>query len=141
MRVTRADWAGSVPWAGITGKPTGVETTAELSEKLTKLQADFDSLKASLAVQGRSSAQLNSFNFEWVIGRLEPLQSYSETFNLNGLIAGTPMVVTAQADNLWLNLYASSFENNSFRVIATNVGPYWIDPATTRLTLTFFTNG
>lgn len=140
MRVTRADWAGSVPWAGISGKPSGVEDVSELSDEITSLKSEIADIKAILADINTEQVTLHTFEFDWSIGNLEPLQSISELFALNGIEPTTPMVVMSQADNLWLTLYAACFEKGSFRVVAVNSGPYIIAPGNAHLILTYFTN-
>jgi len=74
MKVTRADWAGSVPWSGITGKPAGLAGSAVTD--LTALTARVAALEA--AVNSLSSApagsSLASLDVWWAVGTLEPLQ-------------------------------------------------------------------
>lgn len=140
MRVTRADWAGSVPWAGISGKPSGIEDVSQVNAAIAALQQDVESIRTALAGINTDKVKLNTFEFEWSIGNLEPLQSISELFSLSDIEPATPMVVMSQADNLWLTLYAACFEKGSFRVVAVNSGQYIIAPGNARLILTYFTN-
>ena len=76
MKVTRADWAGSVPWSGITGKPAGLTSVGGTATDLTALTARVAALEA--AVNSLSSApagsSLTSLDVWWAVGTLEPLQ-------------------------------------------------------------------
>lgn len=76
MKVTRADWAGSVPWSGITGKPTELNSVGSTATDLTQLTARVAALEA--AVNSLSStpavSSLSSVSVWWAVGALEPLQ-------------------------------------------------------------------
>ena len=76
MKVTRADWAGSVPWSGITGKPaefTSVGGSAadlsQLTTRVAAIEAALNSLSSTPAV-----SSLSSVGVWWAVGALEPLQ-------------------------------------------------------------------
>jgi len=140
MRVTRADWAGSVPWAGISGKPQGIEDATRVNNDIAALKKDVEIIRIALAGINTKRLKLNTFTFEWIIGELEPLQSITELFHLSDIEQSTPMVVMSKSDNIWLTLYAACFEKGSFRVVAVNSGPYIITPGNTQLIITYFTN-
>ena len=76
MKVTRADWAGSVPWAGVTGKPAELTSAGEVATGLSQLTARVAALEA--AINSLSSApddsSLTSVSVWWAVGALEPLQ-------------------------------------------------------------------
>ena len=86
MKVTRADWAGSVPWSGITGKPANLGSSssstdiAALMARVARLEAAVVSL--SQVVSELQSGRPGPFHVWLDIGTLEPLQSGFETVAL-----------------------------------------------------------
>jgi len=140
MRTTRADWANSCPWGGIVGKPTVLEDAAALAAKVAALEARVVELAGTLTSVVQVGLQAETFDVQWTIGRLEPLQAISDVFSRPGLTRSIPMVAVAKADNLWLTLYASSFQDGTFRLVAQNTGPYWIEPGTITVAVTYFIN-
>ena len=75
MKVTRADWAGSVPWSGVTGKPAGLDGSAVTD--LSELTARVAALEATLVEALKptpSTPALSSVQVWWAVGALEPFQ-------------------------------------------------------------------
>ena len=140
MRTTRADWANSCPWGGIVGKPTGLEDAAAIAARVAALEAKVAELAGTLSSVVQVGLQAETFEVDWTIGRLEPLQAVSDVFSRPGIERGTPMVAFAKADNIWLTVYASAFQDGTFRMVAQNTGPYWIEPGTIKVAVTYFIN-
>ena len=86
MKVTRADWAGSVPWSGVTGKPAELTSAGGVATDLTALTARVAALET--AVNSLSSApagsSLTSLDVWWAVGTLEPLQMAYEDIAVPG---------------------------------------------------------
>jgi hypothetical protein len=74
MKVTRADWAGSVPWAGITGKPASLDSATGSAADLSELTARVAALENALAALTPSTVAIPSVTVWWAVGVLEPLQ-------------------------------------------------------------------
>ena len=140
MKVTRADWAGSVPWSGITGKPSGLGGSTVTD--LTALMARVAALeKAVTSLSSRvSKSPVSSFHVEWTIGSLESLQMGYEDIVLVGLPAGTACVLVPQDPSPYLLASAVAIAPSTVRLTAVNVGPAAIAPGLTVWTL-FILNG
>jgi hypothetical protein len=140
MKVTRADWAGSVPWAGITGKPDALSSTAGASD-LAQLTARVAALEALLsASSGASDSPITTLHVEWVIDPLASLQMGYEDITLTGLQAGTACVLVPQDPLPYLMASATALAPSTVRLTAMNVGPLAITPGLTVWTL-FVLNG
>ena len=76
MKVIRADWAGSVPWSGITGKPAGLSPSAvtDLTQLTARVAALETAVNSLTGTSTGSSAPLSSVGIWWAVGTLEPLQ-------------------------------------------------------------------
>ena len=76
MKVTRADWAGSVPWSGITGKPANLPGDSATGDQaqLTARVAALEAAVASLVPGASSGSALSSVSVWWAVGTLEPFQ-------------------------------------------------------------------
>lgn len=140
MKVTRADWAGSVPWAGVTGKPAGL--TGEVATDLTTLTARVAALEA--AINSLSSAPgdspITTLHVEWTIDSLEPFQMGYEDVSLPGLRAGAACVLVPQDPTTYLVASAVAIAPSVVRLTAVNSGPGVIAPGLTVWTL-FILNG
>lgn len=141
MKVTRADWAGSVPWAGITGKPEGLggSTTTDLSA-LTARVAALEAAVNSATSGGASALPISTLHVEWTIDSLESLQSGYEDITLPGLQAGTACVLVPQDPAPYLIASAAAIAPSTVRLTAMNVGPGAVTPGLTVWTL-FILNG
>ena len=140
MKVTRADWAGSVPWSGITGKPAGLGSST--ATDLTALMARVAALeKAVTSLSSRvSKSPVSSFHVEWTIDSLEPFQMGYEDIPLPGLPAGAACVLVPQDPSAYLTASAAAIAPSTVRLTALNVGPATIAPGLTVWTL-FILNG
>ena len=140
MKVTRADWAGSVPWSGITGKPAGL--TGSTVADLTALTARVAALEA--AVNSLSSASddspVSTLHVEWTIDSLEPFQMGYEDIPLPGLPAGAACVLVPQDPTAYLVASAVAIAPSVVRLTAVNSGPGAVSPGVTAWTL-FILNG
>lgn len=140
MKVTRADWAGSVPWSGITGKPAGL--TGSTATDLTQLTARVAALEA--AVNALSSASddssVTTLHVEWDIDSLEPFQMGYEDITLPGLPAGAACVLVPQDPSAYLIASAVAISPSVVRLTAVNSGPLALAPGLTVWTL-FILNG
>lgn len=76
MKVTRADWAGSVPWAGVTGKPAELTSVGGSAVDLSQLTARMAALEAAVNAHTSTpdASSLTSVSVWWAVGALEPLQ-------------------------------------------------------------------
>lgn len=138
MRYPRADWAASVPWSGITGKPDGLGAdNADVEERLDELEQTIRGIGGG----GGSSLTVASEGVELTIGALEPLQSSSETVQVRGVRAGQWVGVTFGADYTWLMAHASAVQADTVRVVVLNAGPVAVSPGNIALRVTYLTNG
>ena len=140
MKVTRADWAGSVPWSGVTGKPaglgssTGTDLTA-LTARVAALEAAINSLSSA-----SSDSPITTLHIEWTIDSLERFQMGYEDITLPGLPAGTACVLVPQDHSAFLIASAVTIAPSVVRLTAINVGPAALAPGLTIWTL-FVLNG
>ena len=140
MKVTRADWAGSVPWAGVTGKPAGLGSST--ATDLTQLTARVAALEAALNSLSSASddSPVTTLHVEWDIDSLEPFQMGYEDITLPGLPAGTACVLAPQDPSAYLIASAVAISSSVVRLTAMNVGPGALAPGLTIWTL-FIING
>lgn len=140
MKVTRADWAGSVPWSGVTGKPAGLDSSAAVD--LTALTARVAALEALLNSLSSASddSPVTTLPVEWTIDSLEPFQMGYEDITLPGLPAGTACVLVPQDPSPYLLASAVAIAPSTVRLTAVNGGPAAIAPGLTVWTL-FILNG
>lgn len=140
MKVTRADWAGSVPWSGITGKPAGLGSSTAtdltaLTARVAALEAAVNALSSSL-----SNSPVTTLHVEWDIDSLEPFQMGYEDITLPGLPAGAACVLVPQDPSAYLIASAVAISPSVVRLTAVNSGPGVIAPGLTVWTL-FILNG
>ena len=142
MKVTRADWAGSVPWAGITGKPAELTSAGEVATDLSQLTARVAALEA--AINSLSSAPddspLTAVSVWWAVGALEPLQmAYEDLAGPVGADAkfavGAPL---AAGTGVFFEAY--SLGAGVFRIVAVNLSGATVTLPMTNFTL-FVLNG
>ena len=140
MKVTRADWAGSVPWSGITGKPAGL--TGSTVADLTALTARVAALEAALNSLSSASDDppVRTLHVEWTIDSLEPFQMGYEDIPLPGLPAGAACVLVPQDPTAYLVASAVAVAPSVVRLTAVNSGPGAVSPGVTVWTL-FILNG
>lgn len=140
MKVTRADWAGSVPWSGVTGKPAGLGSST--ATDLTQLTARVAALEAALNSLSSASddSPVTTLHVEWTIDSLEPFQMGYEDVSLPGLQAGTACVLVPQDPTAYLIASAVAVSPSVVRLTAMNVGPGALAPGLTVWTL-FILNG
>ena len=140
MKVTRADWAGSVPWSGVTGKPAGLGSST--ATDLTQLTARVAALEAALNSLSSASddSPVTTLHVEWTIDSLEPFQMGYEDISLPGLQAGTACVLVPQDPTAYLIASAVAVSPSVVRLTAMNVGPGALAPGLTVWTL-FVPNG
>ena len=135
MKVTRADWAGSVPWSGVTGKPAGLGSST--ATDLTQLTARVAALEAALNSLSSASddSPVTTLHVEWTIDSLEPFQMGYEDISLPGLQAGTACVLVPQDPSQYLLASAAAIAPSMVRLTAMNVGPGAVAPGLTVWTL------
>ena len=140
MKVTRADWAGSVPWSGVTGKPAGLGSST--ATDLTALPARVAALEAALNSLSSASddSPITTLHVEWDIDSLEPFQMGYEDITLPGLPAGAACVLVPQVPSAYLTASAVAIAPSTVRLTAMNVGPAAVTPGLTIWTL-FILNG
>ena len=136
MKVTRADWAGSVPWSGITGKPAGLSSATSVAD-LTQLTARVAALEAAVSsLTGTpTGSPISTLHVEWAIDSLERLQMAYEDVPLPGLPAGTACVLVPQDPSQYLLASAAAIATSVVRLTAMNVGPGAVAPGLTVWTL------
>lgn len=142
MKVTRADWAGSVPWAGITGKPTELNSVGSAVTDLTALTARVEALETLInSLTGTpSDSPITTLHVEWTIDSLESFQMGYEDIVLAGLPAGTACVLVPQDPSPYLIASAAAIAPETVRLTAMNIGPAAVTPGLTIWTL-FVLNG
>ena len=135
MKVTRADWAGSVPWSGITGKPAGLGSST--ATDLTALTARVAALEAALNSLSSASddSSVTTLHVEWDIDSLEPFQMGYEDITLPGLPAGTACVLVPQDPSAYLIASAVAISPSVVRLTAVNSGSGAVSPGVTVWTL------
>ena len=140
MKVTRADWAGSVPWAGVTGKPEGLNNST--ATDLSQLTARVAALEAALnaLTGGPSTSPITTLHVEWTIDSLASFQAGYEDVTLTGLQAGTACVLVPQDTTAYLIASATAIAPSTVRLTAFNAGPVALAPGLTVWTL-FILNG
>ena len=142
MKVTRADWAGSVPWSGITGKPTEINSVGSTATDLSQLTARVAALEAALNSLSSASddSPITTLHVEWDIDSLEPFQMGYEDITLPGLPAGAACVLVPQDPSAYLIASAVAIAPSVVRLTAVNSGPAAVTPGLTLWTL-FVLNG
>ena len=142
MKVTRADWAGSVPWSGVTGKPAGLTSAGGVATDLSQLTARVAALEAALNSLSSASddSPITTLHVEWTIDSLEPFQMGYEDITLPGLPAGTACVLVPQDPSAYLIASAVAISPSVVRLTAVNSGPLALAPGLTVWTL-FILNG
>ena len=140
MKVTRADWAGSVPWSGVTDKPAGL--TGEVATEVSQLTARVAALEAALNSLSSASddSPVTTLHVEWTIDPLEPFQIGYEDISLPGLPAGAACVLVPQDPTAYLVASAVALAPSVVRLTAVNSGPLALAPGLTIWTL-FILNG
>ena len=135
MKVTRADWAGSVPWSGVTGKPAGLtgETVADVSQLTARVAALEAAVNALSGVP--SDSPVTTLHVEWDIDSLEPFQMGYEDIPLPGLPAGAACVLVPQDPTAYLVASAVAISPSVVRLTAVNSGPIALAPGLTVWTL------
>ena len=142
MKVTRADWAGSVPWSGVTGKPAELTSVGGVATDLTALTARVAALEAALNSLSSASddSPVTTLHVEWTIDSLEPFQIGYEDISLPGLPAGAACVLVPQDPTAYLVASAVALAPSVVRLTAVNSGPLALAPGSTVWTL-FILNG
>ena len=142
MKVTRADWAGSVPWSGVTGKPAGLTSVGSTGTDLSQLTARVAALEAALNSLSSASddSPITTLHVEWTIDSLEPFRMGYEDITLPGLPAGAACVLVPQDPSAYLIASAVAVSPSVVRLTALNVGPATLAPGLTVWTL-FILNG
>ena len=135
MKVTRADWAGSVPWSGVTGKPAGLDSStatdlSQLTARVAALEAAVSSLTGT-----PTDSPISTLHVEWTIDSLERLQTAYEDVPLPGLPAGAACVLVPQDSSQYLLASAAAIAPSVVRLTAMNVGPGAVAPGLTVWTL------
>lgn len=151
-KISRADWAASVPWSGITGKPSSFGPT-----DISELTADgYRNGQYPSAVAGRLRATTLVFPptptpdppapsggvtktyVTWDIPSLHALQSAAEDFTIVGAMPGMAIVVGAAFDTTFLTLSAYCYDYDTIRIVATNMSLDDVDPDEQNFQLVFF---
>ena len=125
MKVTRADWAGSVPWSGVTGKPTEINSVGSTATDLTALMARVAALeKAVTSLSSRvSKSPVSSFHVEWTISSLEAFQSAYEDLVVAGVQASSACLLVPQDPTPFLQGSAVAIGPSLVRLSVTNLAP------------------
>lgn len=140
MRYPRTEWAAKVSKKGLQSGLTelGFDAVAT-NAQLDALEARIADLEASVGPSG-SSLNAQTVEFNWIFGSLQPYQAVTEEFGVLGLTSGTPVIVNAASDTVWLILWANCSSPGRVRVTAFNGGDYPVAASTIPLRLTYFTN-
>ena len=138
MKVTRADWAGSVPWAGVTGKPAELTSAGEVATDVSQLTARVAALEA--AVNAHTSApdgsSLTAVSLWWAVGALEPLQMAYEDIAAPTAPAGASFAVGAPlAAGTGVFFEACSLGEGILRIVAVNLSGSTVTLPMTNFTL------
>jgi len=135
MKVTRADWAGSVPWSGITGKPASLQGSAPAD--LTELTARIETLEKAVASLTSHSTEstVTTFHVEWTIDSLEPLQPAYEDVTIVGVRASSTCSLLPQDPTPFLQGSAIAIGPSLVRLSILNLAPAPLTPGLTVWTL------
>lgn len=140
MKVTRADWAGSTPWSGITGKPAGL--TGETAVDLSQLTARMAALEAAIGAltSAPDASSLTSVSVWWAVGALEPLQMAYEDIAAPVGADAKFAVVAPFAAGTGVFFEAYSLGAGVLRLVAVNLSGATVTLPMTNFTL-FVLNG
>lgn len=141
-KISRADWAASVPWSGITGKPSAFGPT-DISELTANgyVNGQYPSavsqrLKPTTLVLPPAPtpdpvppapASISKLYVTWDMPTLHALQTAQEEFTFIGANPGMAVLVGGPLDTTFVNLSAYCYDFNQVRILATNLGLTDID--------------
>lgn len=136
-KVSRADWAATTPWGGITDKPASFGVS-DIGGLTGNGYAD-----GQIAVYNRASGRfrpgsrsvtptptpvtppLPGFSELWVpwdVPSLHALQTATEDFYFVGVMVSQPVIVGAPFDDQFVQISASAVDTNMARISVTNMG-------------------
>jgi len=136
-KVSRADWAASVPWQGVTDKPSTFGVT-----DIGQLTGDGYS-DGQIPVYNRASGRFRpgsrnpaptptpvpptpgiptEISVEMDVPNLHAFQSYYEDFFFPGALTGQPVIVGASYTNPYVQISATVVDSNSVRITVMNLG-------------------
>ena len=139
-KISRADWAASCPWDGITGKPASFGPT-----DISQLTANgYSNGQVPGAVAGRfrpltlptptpaptptpTPGIPSKIWVSWDAPSIEPLQSAYEDFEFAGATPGMAVCAGAPLDQTFVNVSAYCFESGSVRIVVTNMSRETVD--------------
>lgn len=140
-KVSRADWAASVPWDGVTGKPDFPAGITDIGQLTGDGYSDgqYPSFDAG---SGRFSpatlpepvpptpAPVPEFIIvSWDTPSLMPLQSAWEDFDFPGVLVSQPITLGTPFDDEFVLAVATVPEANVVRITVTNMGFSTVDLA------------
>lgn len=141
MRVTRADWAMSVPWSGISGKPDSLSGSNEdIDAKLDRIGARLSAIEALLS-QTENIPTITTASRILEVGTLEPHQAYSELISFPGVSAGTLTQLSPTIDTGMCVAFCGFESRGNCRVTIYNAGQQLINLGSSEWRFTFLTNG
>lgn len=135
-KVSRADWAATTPWAGITDKPAGFGAS-DIGQLTGIGYAD-----GQIPVYNRSSGRfrpgsrtppsptpaptptpgpVTEIAVTWDVPNLHALQTATEDFYFVGAFVSMPVAVGAPFDNQFVQISGSVVDLNVVRVTVTNM--------------------
>lgn len=148
-KVTKADWAATCPWNGITGKPDfpggGVSDIGQLSgsgfsnkqvpiwnSSLRKfVPSNISGIAGYVAPSpGSSIPYVDPVQVEWDVPSLLPLQSAYEDFPYIGAVPGTPVSVGVSFDLQFCFPFPAVILNDSVRIMIVNMNSTEVDLGT-----------
>lgn len=149
MLVSKANWAASCPWTGITGKPNfpsgGVTDIGQLTgigfanKQVPVWNSALGKFVRSniSGIAGYSSPSptpgggyVAPVQVEWDVPSLMPLQSAYEDFPYIGAVPGTPAAVGVPFDLQFCFPFAAVILNDSIRVMIVNMNSVPVDLGT-----------
>jgi hypothetical protein len=136
-KISRADWAATTPWEGITNKPATFGAT-DIGQ-LTGHGYSSGQVPVYNAASGRflpgsrnpsptptppdpTPGIPTEIAVDWDVGNLHALQTATEDFDFVGAFPGHPVIVGASYTNDFVQISATVVDLNVVRISVTNMG-------------------
>ncbi len=153
-KISRADWAASVPWIGITDKPVsfGASDIGELTgngysdgqipvyNAAAKRFRPGSRLAPSPAPAPTPAPESSEVALTWDVPNLHALQTATEDFYVPGVFVSHPVIIGAPFSDQNVQFSGSVVDLNVVRISVTNMGIDDLDLAEGIWRVRFFTS-
>lgn len=153
-KVSRADWAASTPWDGITNKPAsfGASDIGQLTgigyadgqvpvynRTAGRFRPGSRSIPASTTPTTPPLPGFSELWVTWDVPSLHALQTATEDFYFVGAMPSQPVIVGAPFDDQFVQISSSVVDLNVARITVTNLGLADLDLGSGQWRLRVFT--